>query len=126
VGKGTLRVTLAATATANNCGKAQGFPLTYRLLQVSDPSAMAGLTLKQVWDKEEKVLGSALLKKTEGFVDPGRESVLPVAREDGATAMIVVGNFCQTRGNSWFVVQPLSRGGSVKLTAEATGFRVTP
>ncbi len=123
IGKGTLRVTLTATAAANNCGKTTGFPLTFRVLQVNDASAIAGLSLKQVWDKEEKVLGGAFLKKTEGFVDPGRSVQLPVEREDGATAFIVIGNFCQSQGSTWYHVQPLSKGVSVKMIAEATGFR---
>ena len=123
IGKGTLRVTLTAAATANNCGKANGFPLTFRVIQVSDASAIAGLSLKQVWDKEEKVLGAAFLKKTEGVVDPGRSVQLPIEREDGTTAFIVVGNFCQTDGSSWYHVQPVGKGTKVKMVAEATGFR---
>lgn len=123
IGKGTLRVSLAATASANNCGRTTGFPLTFRVLQVNDASAIAGLSLKQVWDKEEKVLAGAFLKKTEGFVDPGRSVELPIEREDGATAFIVVGNFCQTQGSSWYHVQRIDQGVKVKMVAEALGFR---
>lgn len=124
MGKGTLRVVVTATSDCNNCGKSTGFPLTYRVLQVSDASALAGLSLTQVWDKEEKILGAALLKKTESYVDPGQKKELPVEREKGATAMIVVGNFCRTKGSCWNHVQPLSAGGTVKLSAGPNCFSV--
>lgn len=119
VGKGTLHVTLTATAKCNSCGKPTGFPLTYRVLQVTDASVLNGMTLTQLWDKEEKLLGPALLDKTEAFIDPGQSRELPVARKPGAAAMIVVGNFCRSRGSCWYFAQPLAAGASVKLTAGA-------
>ena len=125
MGKGTLRVVVMASRDCNNCGKTTGFPLTYRVLQVSDASAIAGLSLTQLWDKEEKILGPALLKKTESYVDPGQTKELPVEREKGATAMIVVGNFCRTKGSCWNHVQPLSAGGTVKLSAGSNCFTLT-
>lgn len=124
MGKGALRVVVTATPECNNCGKSTGFPLTYRVLQVNDASALAGLSLTQVWDKEEKVLGAALLKKTESFVDPRQTKELTVEPEAGATAMIVVGNFCRTQGSCWYHVQMLSAGGTVKLDAGPGCFSV--
>jgi type VI secretion system VasD/TssJ family lipoprotein len=117
MGKGTLHVTLTATKYVNSCGKPAGYPLTYRVLQVTDAAAVKGMTLTQLWDKEEKLLGPALLDKKEGFIDPGQSSELAAARKPGATAMIVVGNFCRSRSDCWYFVQPLDKGGSVKLTA---------
>ena len=117
VGKGTLHVVLTASAKCNSCGKATGFPLTYRVLQVTDASVVTGMTLTQLWDKEEKLLGPALLDKREAFIDPGQTRELPIERKPGATAMIVVGNFCRSRANCWYYAQSLAAGGSVKLVA---------
>ncbi len=117
VGKGTLHVTLVATADCNNCGKASGYPLTYRVLQVTDPSAINGASLTQLWDKEEKILGPALLKKAEAVINPGQTRELPLERQKGATAMIIVGSFCKTKATCWYYVQQLDNSGTVKLTA---------
>ena len=122
VGKGTLRVVLTATADCNSCGKPSGYPLTYRVLQVTDASPLTGTSLTQVWDKEDKLLGPALLKKTESFIDPGQSKELPLQREKGVTTLVVVGNFCKTRGACWYFVQPLAQGGTVRLTAGSSCF----
>lgn len=112
-----LKVSLTATADCNNCGKPTGYPLTYRVLQVTDPSVVTGMSLTQLWDKEDALLGPALLDRKEFYVDPGQTRALPVERKPGAAGIIVVGNFCRPRGNCWYYAQPLSKGGSVKLTA---------
>ena len=122
IGKGSLHVTLVAAADCNSCGKASGYPLTYRVLQVSDASALTGASLTQLWDKEDKLLGAALLKKTEAYIDPGQSKELPVTRAPGATAMVIVGNFCKTKGSCWYFVQPLAKGGAIKLTAGSSCF----
>lgn len=122
VGKGALHVVLAATKDCNNCGKPSGYPLTYRVLQVTDASALTGTSLTQLWDKEEKLLGPALLKKTEAYIDPGQSRELPVERAPGVKALVVVGNFCKSRGSCWYFVQPLSQGGTVRLTAGPSCF----
>jgi type VI secretion system VasD/TssJ family lipoprotein len=117
VGKKALKVELRATPDCNSCGRPTGYPLTFRVLQVTDPSLLSGMTLTQLWDKEEKLLGPAMLKKTEGIVDPGRSIDLPVEKQDGATAMVIVGHYCQVTGSCWYYVHYLSKGGSVKLKA---------
>ncbi len=118
-GPGTLHVTLTATAKCNSCGKPTGFPLTYRVLQVTDASVVNGMTLTQLWDKEATLLGAKLLDSREAFIDPGQSSELPITRKPGATAVIVVGNFCRSRGNCWYYAQSLETSAIVKLTAGA-------
>ncbi len=120
-----LRVTMTAEGTCNSCGQSTGYPLTYRVVQVKDASALTGTTLTQVWDKEEKILGSAFVSKTEAVIDPGQTRALPIARAKDATAMVVIGNFCKTKGSCWYYVQPFASGGSVKLTAGSTCFSAT-
>jgi type VI secretion system VasD/TssJ family lipoprotein len=122
--KGGLKVTLTAAPECNSCGKASGYPLQYRVLQVTDASVISGLSLTQLWDKEDKLLGKALLEKREAFIDPGKTSALSLERKPGATAMIVVGNFCRGSGTCWYHVQPFSQGGSVKLLAGSDCFTV--
>ena len=122
LGGGTLHVQIAAAANCNSCGKPSGYPLTYRVLQVTDASAINGLTLTQLWGKEPKLFAAALLASREDFVDPGQKKELAVTKEKGAVSMIVVGNFCSAKGTAWYVVQPLSSGGNVKLIAGPEGF----
>ena len=122
VGKGTLHVVLTAATDCNSCGKASGYPLTYRVLQVTDASPLTGASLTQLWDKEEKLLGPAFLKKRESVINPGQTLDLPIEREKGVTALVVVGSFCKTRGSSWYQVQPVDESGTVKLTAGPYGF----
>jgi type VI secretion system VasD/TssJ family lipoprotein len=117
IGKGSVKVTMTATADCNSCGKGTGYPLTYRVLQVTDTSLLTGMTLTQLWDKEEKLLGPALLSKSESFIDPGQTKTLPLERADGAAAVVVVANFCRSAGPCWYYAQPFSRGGTVKLVA---------
>lgn len=119
LGGGPLKVVMTATKDCNNCGRPTGYPLTFRVLQVTDASVISGMTLTQLWDKEEKLLGSALLDRREGFVDPGRSVTLPLERKPGATAVIVIGNFCQSRDICWYYAQSLSKGGRIKLVAGA-------
>jgi type VI secretion system VasD/TssJ family lipoprotein len=121
-GSPALHVVLKAAADCNSCGKPSGYPLTYRVLQVTDASALTGTSLTQLWDKEEKLLGPALLKKSEAFIDPGQERELPLERQKTATAVVVVGNFCKSKGSCWYFVQPLSKGGTIKLVAGANCF----
>jgi type VI secretion system VasD/TssJ family lipoprotein len=124
LGKRSLSVSLTAAADCNSCGRPTGNPLQYRVLQVKDASVMTGMALTQLWDKESEKLGAALLDRREAFIDPGKTQRLQVVRKPEATAMIVVGNFCRSRGTCWYYAQPLSQGGSVKLVAGADCFSV--
>jgi type VI secretion system VasD/TssJ family lipoprotein len=119
LGGAAPKVTVTAARDCNSCGGASGYPLTFRVLQVSDVSAITGMTLNQLWDKEEKLLGPALLDRREAFVDPGRAVTIPLEKKPGATALIVLGNFCQSREQCWYFAQPLSKGSRVKLIAGA-------
>jgi len=125
INKGNLHVVLAAEGTCNSCGQTTGYPLTYRVLQVKDASALTGTTLTQVWDKEEKILGAAFINKTEASIDPGQARELPLERAKDAVAVVVIGNFCKAKGSCWYYVQPLTSGGTVKLTAGPGCFTAT-
>ena len=119
MGKAKVTVTVTAAPTANSCGRPTGYPLTFRVLQVTDGSVLSGVTLTQVWDKESALLKAALVDKQESFVDPGGRRELELERKPNATAVIVVANYCRSNGTCWYHVQPLSQGGSVKLLAGA-------
>lgn len=124
MGGGALHVRLTATKDCNNCGRSSGNPLTFRVLQVTDPSLLTGMTLTQLWDKEQKLLGAGLLDRREAFIDPGQTQDLPIDRKPGARAIIVVGNFCSSHGSCWYHSQTLAAGGNVKLLAGADCFSV--
>jgi type VI secretion system VasD/TssJ family lipoprotein len=120
-----LKTTIVAAPDLNRCGKVTGYPLTYRVLQVTDPSVLSGMSLTQLWNKESALLGPALLDRREFVVDPDQTVTVPVERKPGAVAMVVVGNFCRPRGSCWYHAQPLSQGKSVKLSAGADCFSAT-
>lgn len=119
LGGGAPRLTVTATRDLNSCGSATGYPLTFRVLQVSDAGAITGMTLSQLWDKEQQLLGPALLDRREAFVDPGRSVTLALEKKPGVTAVIVVGNFCQSRDQCWYYAHPLSEGSKIRLRAGA-------
>lgn len=110
-------MTLRAAPDCNSCGKKAGYPLTYRVLQVTDPAVVTGMSLTQLWGKEATLLGPALLDTKESFIDPGAKKLLPVEKKPGATAVVVVGNYCRPRGTCWYIAQPLSKGKSIRLLA---------
>jgi len=119
LGGGAPRVTVTAARDVNSCGSDTGYPLTFRVLQVSDAGAITGMTLSQLWDKEQALLGPALIDRREAFVDPGRTMTLSLEKKPGVTAVIVIGNFCQSRDQCWYFAQPLSQGSRIKLLAGA-------
>jgi type VI secretion system VasD/TssJ family lipoprotein len=115
-GKPTLKVDMTATATCNSCGAAVGYPLTVRVLQVTDASAMTGASLVQFWDRESQVLGEALLgKPVQDVLDPGSKKEWKLDRDPKAKAVVVVGNFCKTEGSCWNYVQELEGDGGASL-----------
>jgi type VI secretion system VasD/TssJ family lipoprotein len=116
----TVSLTITSTADANSCGKGTGNSLYFRVLQVTDASSVTGLTLAQLWDKEEKVLGPALLSKKEDVIDAGSTRELKLDRAPTAKAIVVVGNFCNTDGACWRVIHPTSAGSRLNLKVDAS------
>jgi type VI secretion system VasD/TssJ family lipoprotein len=110
-----VNLELEASESCNACGRDNGYPLTFRLLQVSDLSLLTGISLAQLWDREESVFGDALIATSEDVIDPGTTRKLKIKRSPEANAVILVGNFCQSQGTCWHMVQPLKGGGSTRL-----------
>ena len=65
-------------------------------------------------------------KPTEDFVAPGTTKVIVLARDPKATVIVVEGNFCKRTGADWYYIQPTKKLKALKLTAGATGFKLTP
>lgn len=122
-GKPALDLKVTATADCNSCGKPNGYPIYIRFLQVTDPSAMTGVSLAQLWDREDKVLGAALVAKSEQVVDPGTSKEIKIEKDPKAKSVIIVGNFCKSEGNCWYMIKPPK--GGLKLTADASCLRET-
>jgi type VI secretion system VasD/TssJ family lipoprotein len=122
-GKPQLTVRLTAIANSNSCGKAAGYPLTYRVIQATDASALTGISLVQLWDREDKALGAAFLSKSEDVIDPGTKKEFKVERNPKAKFAVVVGNFCKAQGACWSVIQPLSKGSTIRLSVDANCFQ---
>ena len=119
-GKPAVQLSMEASAQCNNCGKATAQPLEFAVLQVTDPAAITGTSLVQIWGKEKSLFGEALLTRDAGFVDPNAKQAFSYAKNPKAKAVVVVGNFCKPDGACWYYVQPLSKGSRIKLRADAS------
>jgi len=129
----SLRIT--ASPRLNTCGRATAYPLHYKVIQVTDPLPLAGMTLERLWDHEAEMLGGAMLARgPEQVIEPGAVKTDPVAVDGNAKAVVVIGNFCRTSGSCFYYVQNVNQGGkkkdkkalSVSLTADSTCFSPTP
>ena len=75
-GAAKAKIELTAASNCNSCGKSQGYPLTFRVVQLTDASPLAGVTLVQLWDHEDKLLGSVFVaKSTNDVIEPGSKKV---------------------------------------------------
>ena len=119
-GKPQISLRLSSTADANSCGRGTGNSLYFRVLQLSDATAVSSLSLAQLWDKEDKVLGAALVAKSEDVIDAASRREIKIERNPGAKAIVVVGNFCKTEGSCWRVIRPVSAGTSLTLQVDAS------
>ena len=120
VGKSSdIDIKVTADANCNSCGNPNGNPLTLRVLQVTDPASLAGLSLVQLWDNEEARLGGGLVEKKEFTIEPGTEKVMTTPRQEKATAVVVVGNFCRTEGRCWYLARTLQQGGGISFQVRA-------
>ncbi len=123
-GKPAVSMRVTATQDCNSCGRPVGYPLTLRILQVTDATGMTGASLAQLWDHEDKLLGASLIAKSEEVLDPGSRKEWKVGADPKAKAVVVVGNFCKTEGNCWFLTKPMKGGSaSLKLKADASCLR---
>lgn len=120
-----LSIKISSTPDANSCGRGTGNSLYFRILQVSDANTVTGLALAQLWDKEDKVLGPALLAKNEEVIDAGSSRELKLERNAAAKAVVVVGNFCNTEGTCWRIIHPASAGSKLTLMVDASCLRQT-
>jgi type VI secretion system VasD/TssJ family lipoprotein len=126
---------LTASPRLNNCGRATAYPLHYKVIQVTDPLPLAGMTVERLWDHEAEMLGGAMLGKgPEQVIEPGKVRTDPLTVDPNAKALVVVGNFCRTTGSCFYYVQNVNQGGkkkgkkaiSLDLTADSTCFSPTP
>jgi type VI secretion system VasD/TssJ family lipoprotein len=124
-GKPVLTIELTAGPMCNSCGKSEAHPLWFRVLQVTDATGLSGTRPEQIWDREAKFLGPALLndpKTTENVIDPGTQKTFTFPRDPKAKSVVVIGNFCKTQGSCWCLVKPLQGGGGVRISAFADQF----
>ena len=124
VGKSSdITIKAAADTNCNSCGNPNGNPLTVRVLQVTDAASVAGLSLIQLWDNEDARLGGGLVEKKEFTIEPGVEKTLTTPRQEKATAVIVVANYCRPERRCWQLARTLPQGGggvSFKVRAAQT------
>lgn len=124
-GKKTMTLRLTSVPMANACGKPTGNSLSFRLLQVTDASALAGIPLDKAWDREDKVFGAALLSMKEGYIDPDTTLKIKYEFDPKTKAVIFVGAFCKPEGNCWYFVKPMTKSGTLSLTIDESCVRDT-
>lgn len=121
-GAAKAKIELTAAANCNSCGKSQGYPLTFRVVQLTDAAPLTGVTLVQLWDHEDKLLGGVFVaKSTDDVIEPGAKKEIGVELEEKTRAVVLVGNFCKTSGSCWYHVVKRKGGSgvSMKLNADA-------
>lgn len=119
-GKKSVQLSIEATPQCNTCGKSSAQPLEFAVLQVTDPAAITGTSLVQIWGKEKSLFGDALLTRDAGSIVPNSKQPFAFQRNPKARAVIVIGNFCKPDGACWYYTQPLSKGSRLSLKAEAS------
>lgn len=119
MGKKSVALNLEATDQCNTCGKSSAQPLEFAVLQVTDPSAITGTSLVQIWGKEKALFGDALLTRDAGTIVPSSKQPFVYERHAKAKAIVVIGNFCKPEGSCWYFTQPLAKGSKLALKAEA-------
>src|SRR5882672_5375304 len=117
-GKKSVQLSIEATPQCNTCGKSSAQTLEFAVIQVTDPAAITGTSLVQIWGKEKALFGDALLTRDSGSIVPSSKQPFAYERNPRAKAVIVIGNFCRPDGNCWSVVQSLSKGSRLGLKAE--------
>jgi type VI secretion system VasD/TssJ family lipoprotein len=128
-GKPVICVSFTAAADLNSCGKSGSAPLTLRVFQVTDASALTSerTTLSRVWNEPEELKPVLVGPVPQQVLVVGTPAEIRLDRDPKARAVVVVGNFCKTQGSCWFIVRPLKGGGGAKLdvTAAATCLQET-
>ena len=128
-GKPVIRVSFTAAADLNSGCKSGSAPLTLRVFQVTDASALTSerTTLSRVWNEPEELKPVIVGPVPQQVLVVGQPAEIRLDRDTKARAVVVVGNFCKTQGSCWFVVRPFKGGGGAKLgvTAGATCLQET-
>lgn len=126
-GKRMFTLELTSLPKANSCGQETGNSLSFRLVQVVDPTPIAGVPLGSVWDREERVFGASFVGMKEGYVDPGQAKKVrfQIELDPKAKAVVFIGSFCKPQGDCWYVTRPLTEGRSLRLTIDEFCARVT-
>jgi len=121
-----LALKLTASSSLNNCGKSVPQRLYYRVIQVTDAAPLAGMKLENVWDRESEMLGGAFISRGPDLsIEPGTSRPdAPVAIDPRAKAVVVIGNFCMTRGSCFYfsqaIPEKLKKALSLDLTVDST------
>lgn len=123
--KKTIKIDFVATKDLNSATADRGFKLNYRIVQTSEVPSLEGAQVPTFWNKEKDLLGSAWLEQQDGSLQPGTTREESVPRNPRARAFIVVGNFYRPNTDCWYVIQPLKKGSSIKLTAGSSCFTET-
>jgi type VI secretion system VasD/TssJ family lipoprotein len=119
-GKRTFTLEVTTLAKANSCGQETGNSLSFRIVQVTDATPIAGVPLANVWDREERVFGAAFVAKKDGYVDPGlpKKARFQYELDPKAKAVVFVGSFCKPEGECWYVTRSLDKGRTLRLTID--------
>ena len=129
-GKRTVTLVLTSTADLNNCGKSSALPLSYRVIQVTDPGPLAGMKPERIWGKEAAMLGGGLVwLGPESVIEAGttkQDNSIPL--DPTAKAVVVIANYCKTRESCFYHVEQVTgkKRLEIRLTADATCLTPSP
>jgi len=101
------------------------YPLSYKVIQVTDSRPIAGMKLERLWGHEQDLLRGVFVNVTpQVVVEPkAHKEEKPVTIEKTTKAVIVLGNFCKTSGSCFYHVEPFDgKSLVIDLTADASCF----
>jgi type VI secretion system protein VasD len=93
-------------------------PVVLRLYQLNGETNFANASFRQLWEEDEKTLGTTMLGKTEMFLTPGGVSRIKANLIKGTTIVAVVVGFRNFEEAKWRAMVGLQGDTRFKLKAD--------
>jgi len=122
-----LNVLIAATLSLNNCGGPTAFPIRLRVALLRRAPSMAGMSVKRLWNNEEQVLDTDLVRLVSASLDPDSQVSIVEPLGPETRAVVVYGSFCKESPNCRYYVaadRVQNAGMTLRLTADANCLRL--
>lgn len=118
------RMTIAASAEANPDGAGRPSPIVVRVYQLRTDAAFAAASFDDLFERDDKVLGSELVTRDEYVLAPKESRTIDVLLADEARFVGAVAGFRDILNAEWRVLAPVPKG-SLSVAVERTRLVLT-